>query len=186
MSDPVAAEPSEARGAEQEELLDAVRALSEEVGGLQAELQALRSQSRSLPIPGTDAPGWEDRPPAPLQSPAWVRSLDSPSFRGPAIPRLGLEIVFLLAVAVVCAIARLDTPAIVGVMGLAWGLVALTEWLAARRARQREELAYASLRHGTIYAEDPSWFGPPLERGELDAADEPGETATKLPPHSSD
>lgn len=185
MSDAVAAEPSEARGAEHDELLSAVRALSEEVGELHAELQEIRSQSR-LPVAGADAPGWEDRAPARLESPAWVRSLDSPSFRGPAIPRLLLEVVFLVAVALVSAIARLDTPAIVGVMALAWGLVALTEWLAARRARQREELAYASLRHGTIYAEDPSWFGPPLERGELDAVDEPAATATKLPPPSSD
>jgi hypothetical protein len=183
--DPVAADPSEERVAEQDELLDAVRSLSEEVGSLQTELQALRAQSRALPIPGVDAPGWEERAPTPLQSPAWVRSLDSPSLRGPAIPRLLVEIVFLIAVAIVCAIARLETPAIVGVMALAWGLVALTEWLAARRAREREELAYASLRHGTIYAEDPSWFGPPLERGELDAAGEQPETAAKLPPPSS-
>jgi hypothetical protein len=188
----MAVEPSETAkhghegGAEPEELLEAVRALGEEVGGLQAEVRALRSQSPSLPLP-SEAPGWESRAPARIDSPAWVRSLDSPSLRGPAVPRLLLEIVFLVAVAVVAAIARLDAAAIVAVMAIAWGLVALTEWLVARRARQREELAYAALRVGTIYAEDPSWFGPPLERSELDAAGgDDDDAGTRLPPPSAD
>ncbi len=187
----MAAEPSSTsdettRTVEDEELLDAVRALSEEVGGLHAELQALRSQSAALPLPA-DTPGWENRVPAVrLDSPAWVRSLDSPSLRGPAVPRLLLEILFLVSVAVVAAIARLDAPVIVAVMALAWGLVALTEWFAARRARQREELAYAALRVGTVYAEDPSWFGPPLERAALDPVDEADDTGARLPPPTSD
>jgi hypothetical protein len=184
----VAVEPSETardRSGDSEELLDAVRALTDEVGELQAEVQALRS-SRSLPLPA-DAPGWEERAaPARLDSPAWVRSLDTPALRGPAVPRLLLEIVFLVAVAIVAAIAQLETPVIVFVMAVAWGLVAVTEWLAARRAREREELVYAALRHGTVYAEDPSWFGPPLERTALDAPDEPRDTGTRLPPPSSD
>jgi Flp pilus assembly protein TadB len=182
-----AAEPSETANeaprveAAPEELLDAVRALTDEVGGLHAELEALRSQSQSLP-PSAERPGWGDRTPARLDSPAWVRSLDSPALRGPAVPRLLLEIVFLVAVAVVAAVARLDPPAIVAVMAIAWGLVALTEWLAARRARQREELAYAALRVGTVYAEDPSWFGPPLDRTALDVVDEVEDTGARLPP----
>jgi hypothetical protein len=48
---------------ETKELLGAVRALSAQVGGLQAELQALRAQSRPLP-PLVDAPAWEREPPA--------------------------------------------------------------------------------------------------------------------------
>jgi hypothetical protein len=188
----MAAEPSEttnevqAPGADEQGLVDAVRTLTEEVEGLQEELQALRSQGRLLPVPGRGDPGWDDRAPARLDSPAWVRSLDSPELRSVAVPRLLLETVFLVAVAVVAAVARLEPPVIVGVMVLSWLLVALTEWLAARRARQREELAYSHLRLGGVYAEDPSWFDPPDERTALDVVGESDAAAPKLPPAVSD
>ena len=78
-------------GAETSELLGAVRALSAQVGGLQAELHALRSQVRPLPEPA-DAPGWGDSPPARRESSPWVRTLERPGPRGPAVPRLLIEI----------------------------------------------------------------------------------------------
>ena len=63
MADPsettqVSVEPD---GSETSELLGAVQALSAQVGGLQTELHALRSQVRPLPEPA-DAPGWGDSP----------------------------------------------------------------------------------------------------------------------------
>ena len=113
------AEPSETTVASrtptsESELLGAVRALSEQVGELQAELQSLRSASRPLPPGQADAPGWEVDAPARRDASAWMRSVASPAAARPAVPRLLLEILFLVAVAVLAAVARLDTPLVVG------------------------------------------------------------------------
>jgi len=168
------------------ELLEAVRALSAQVGGLRAELQALRSQTRSLPQPGADAPGWGDGAPVRRDGSFWMRSLDSPRTRRPAVPRLALEVVFLVAVALAAAIAELDTPVVVAVMAGAWGLVALAEWTAARAARRRDEAVYGPLvGAGPAFAEDPSWFAPPVERTVLEELETGEDTAAKLPPPSS-
>jgi hypothetical protein len=149
---------------ETKELLGAVRALSAQVGGLQSELQALRAQSRPLP-PLVDAPDWDQAPPARREKSAWMRSLDRPGTRPPAVPRLLLEVVFLIAVAGAAAIAELDTAVIVLLMAAAWALVAVTEWLASRAAARHAELSAMPLSGaGGIYADDPSWFGPPVER----------------------
>src|SRR5262245_37805542 len=151
---------------DQDELLGAIRALSAQVGGLQSELQSLRSQGRAaLPPAGAGNPGWDDRAPVQRESSAWIRSLDGPIQRAPAIPRLFLEIVFLVAVAVACVIAELDTFLVILLMGGSWGLVALAEWLAAREAKQQAELALRPLTGtGGVLADDPSWFKPPVER----------------------
>jgi hypothetical protein len=184
MADPsettqVSADPSDAQ---QAELLGAVRALSAQVGGLQAELRSLRAQTRPLPAPEGDAPGWEDRTPARRESSAWIRSLDGPAPRAPAVPRLLLEIVFLAVVAVGVVLADLDAPAIVAVMAVAWLLVALAEWTAAQAAKRRGELVDSSLAGiGGVFADDPSWFAPPVERTELEVVEEGEDTATKLP-----
>jgi len=152
--------------AETVELLAAVRALSAQVGGLKAELQTLRAQTRSLPAAaGGDTPGWDVGAPARRSTARWVRSLDSPAVRRPVVPRLFLEIVFLVAVAVVAAIAKLDALGVVAVMGGAWLLVAIAEWTAAHAARLREEAVYGGLVGArTGFADDPSWFAPPVER----------------------
>jgi hypothetical protein len=152
---------------DQDELLGAIRALSAQVGGLQSELQSLRSQGRTaLPPAGSGTPGWDDnRAPVQRETSAWIRSLDGPIQRAPAIPRLFLEIVFLVAVAVACVIAELDTFVVILLMGGSWGLVALAEWLAAREAKQQAELALRPLSGmGGVLADDPSWFKPPVER----------------------
>jgi hypothetical protein len=52
-------------------------------------------------------------------------------------PRFVVEAAFLIAVAVVAAMRELTTPAIVGVMGGAWLLVAAIEWGVSRRAAAR-------------------------------------------------
>ena len=105
----------EPREPETNELLGAVRSLSAQVGGLQSELHALRAQVRPLPD-APDAPGWDESTPARRESSPWVRSLDRPGPRGPAVPRLLIEIVFLVAVALAAAIAELDPVVIVLLM----------------------------------------------------------------------
>lgn len=171
---------------ESEELLAAVRALATQVGGLQAELEALRAQPRQLPTPGEERPGWDDRMPAQRESAAWVRSLDTPRLRRAAIPWLALEILFLVAVAVLAAVAGLSAPAVVAVMVGAWLLVALAEWMTARAERRDDELVYGTVTPGsTALSQDPSWFDPPVERTALEITDPGGATATRLPPPSS-
>jgi hypothetical protein len=159
-----AAEPEAA------ELLDAIRSMSAQIGSLQTELQGLRAQARGG-LPPTEArelPGWDDRTQAQRQSSQpWIRSLDGPGPRQPAVPRLLLEVVFLVVVSVAVALAQLDPPVIVAVIAAAWALVALAEWLAAREARRKAELSLAPFAGGVL-ADDPSWFSPPVERVPLE------------------
>jgi hypothetical protein len=180
------------------ELLDAVRALSAQVGGLQAELQALRAQSRSLPEPA-DAPTWDRSAPVRREKSAWMRSLDRPGPRPPAVPRLVLEVVFLVAVAGAAAIADLEPAVIVALMAIAWGLVVAVEWLASRAAQRHAEISAMPLAgSGGFFADDPSWFAPPLEREAVEPAgddvevdedtghDEGSAAAPRLPPRVED
>jgi len=187
MADPsettqVSLEPHEP---EASELLGAVRALSAQVGGLQAELHALRAQVRPLPdVP--DAPGWDESAPARRESSPWVRSLDRPGPRGPAVPRLVIEVAFLVAVALAAAIADLDPVVVVLLMAGAWALVALVEWIGARAARRHAQVSDAPLaRAGAYFAEDPSWFGPPVERTAVEAGEDAA-ARTRLPAPSED
>ncbi|MBM2822948.1 MAG: hypothetical protein HW413_1694 [Thermoleophilia bacterium] len=168
---------------ESEELLAAVRALATQVAGLQSELQTLRAQPRSLPVPDEERPGWDDRMPAQRESAAWVRSLDTPAARRAAVPWLALEIVFIVAVAVLAVIAGLDAPAVVAVMVGAWLLVALAEWTAARAARRDDALVYGTTAPvGPAVSQDPSWFAPPVERTALEITDVGETTPARLPP----
>ena len=114
MADPsettqVSREPAEH---ETEELVGAVRTLASQVGSLQDDVHALRQEARGLPAADGERPGWEEGRPVVRESPAWVRSVDSPGSRGVAVPWLLLEIVFLVAVAVLAAVAGLDAPVI--------------------------------------------------------------------------
>lgn len=171
----------EPREPEASELLGAVRALSVQVGGLQAELQALRSQVRPLPE-AQDAPGWDKSAPAPRESSPWVRSLDRPGPRGPAVPRLLIEVVFLVAVALAAAIAELDPVVIVLLMAGAWALVAVAEWSVARAALRHAQVLEAPLAGaGAYFGEDPAWFGPPVERTVTEAGESADNTQTRLP-----
>jgi hypothetical protein len=186
-------------GPDSAELLGAVRALSAQVGGLQAELQALRAQARALPESTADAPRWDELAPARAERSVWMRSLEGPGPRPPAVPRLVLEVVFLIAVAAGAAIAELD-PVVIGLlMAGAWIVVALAEWIAARAAGRRAELSAMPLAGaGAVFADDPSWFAPPVERTVLEAvgdtqdgfddtqAGEESVTPTRLPPPPED
>jgi len=172
---------------ESEELLAAVRALATQVGDLQAELQALRAQPRSLPVPDGEPPGWDDGMPAQRETSAWVRSLDTPTARRAGVPWLALEIVFLVAIAVLAAVAGLEAPAVVAVMVGAWLLVALAEWIAARAARRDDALVYRTMTPGSpVLSQDPSWFEPPVERTALEISGTDENTATRLPPAPSE
>jgi hypothetical protein len=173
---------------DREELLAAIRALSAQVGGLQSEVHSLRAQqgrTAALPAAGSDVPGWE-RAPARRESSPWIRSLDGPVSRAPAVPRLLLEVVFLVLVAVGAVIAKLDTLVIVGLMIVAWGLVALSEWFAARAAKEQAEIALRPLAGlGGVLADDPAWFRPPVERSVLEpvpSAEDDEDTQDKLKP----
>lgn len=164
-----------------DDVLAAVHALSAQVRSLQAELRTIRVQTRSLPAAGPESPGWDESVDTYREAPTWVRSLDGPGRRQPAVPRLLLEIVFLAGVAVACAIAKLDTSVIAAVMAGAWVLVVLAEWTAARAERRRVETVYVPLQvSGGSIPQDPSWFAPPVERTSLDVAGDAENTADGL------
>lgn len=169
---------------ETRELLDAVRSLAAQVGSLQADVQALRSGA--LPAADGDAHGWDERPAARQESPPWVRTLDSPGTRRPTVPRLVVEILFLVAVAAVAAIAQLDAVAIVVVMAAAWGLVAAAEWAASREAEKREAALLRSGLAATAVRDDASWFGPPSLARVAPVASADEDTAARLPPRPDD
>jgi len=174
----VSREPTE----HEAELVAAVRSLAAQVGSLKDDVQALRAEARALPTGETDRHGWDEGGPVAREGPAWVRSVDSPRARGIAIPWLLLEILFLVAVAVLCAVAGLDTSAIVGVMIAAWLLVALAEWLAARAGTQRHALVYgAASPLAAPVRDDRSWFAANGDDTLLDApsAERP---PARLPP----
>ena len=187
MADPsettqVSREPAEP---EAEELLAAVRALAAQVAGLQAELQTLRAQAHPLPAEDGERPGWDDGV-AYRESAAWVRSLDTPTMRRAAVPWLLLEILFLVAVAILSAVAGLDATAVIGVMAGAWLLVVLAEWMAARVESRHDAIMYGSFAPvSAAPPQDPSWFAPPVERTALDIADATESTDTRLTPPAS-
>ncbi len=180
------AEPSEttlaSRASEtpsETELLGAVRALSDQVGGLQAELQSLRASSRPLPGGEGDVAGWEVDAPARRDGSLWMHSVASPGAGRPAVPRLLVEILFLVAVACLAAVARLETPLVIAVMAGAWALVAAAEWATDRSARLGAEAAFG---RSTPAGSVGSW-SPPQSAGYEVAATEP---TAKLPPPAAD
>jgi hypothetical protein len=174
-------EQREAAGADASaEVLEALRALCEQVGELRAEVASLRLAQAPLPRTTEEATGWEQQPLPASAGPMWARSLESPLPRRPAIPRLALEIAFLVAVAAAAALARLAPLVIVGVVGSAWALVAAIEWLAWRSAKREQELLARLTVAGPPVESDLSWFAPPLEQtAELE---EPPPRTAKLPP----
>jgi hypothetical protein len=189
MADPsettqVSREPAEQ---EPDELLGAVRALAAQVGSLQEDVASLRHEARVLPAADGDRPGWEDaaHQAAVRESPAWVRSVDTPGVRGVAVPWLVLEIVFLVAVAVLAAVAGLDAPVIAAVMVVAWLLVAVGEWALARGAMREHALVYGAAEPPLPgVPDDPLWFDAGTDETSLDVVEE--RTATRLPPPQPD
>ncbi|MCS7006969.1 MAG: hypothetical protein RMM28_03160 [Thermoleophilia bacterium] len=162
------------------EIAAALRALAEEVGELRRELETLRDGPRPLPAATQGAHGWEAQAAPVTSGPLWARGLESPSPRRPTIPRLALEIAFLLAIATLAGVASLEPPVIVGLLAAAWALVALSEWLAWRSSRREAELLAGIARSEPHLGSDLGWLVPPLEHtAELD---EVSASTTKLPP----
>lgn len=164
------------------DLVGALRALAAQVGNLQADVQALRAESRALPVGEADRHGWEDATPIVREGPAWVRSVDSPQSRGLAIPWLLLEIAFLVAVAVLAVVADLEPYAIAGVMIVAWALVAVAEWLTTRGERRGRQLVYSVATPAPVPPpDDRAWLGTNGDDAMLDAPSEERPPA-RLPP----
>lgn len=166
------------------EIADAVRELSDRIEALQADVRRLGGPG--LP---TSEPGWNDDPsdPAPTPSFAWVSSVGVPVRRRHAVPRLLLEVLFLIGVATAAAIAELDAPVIAGVMAASWALVALIEWAGSRADRKRDAIpTFTPAPEVEPRAADPSWFIPPVEHTLLEPAPDSPTTVTKLPPAPQD
>jgi hypothetical protein len=170
---------------ETSELLGAVRTLARQVGSLQDEVAALRQEGRGLPTADGEQPGWDDGQPVVRESPAWVRSVDSPGARRIAVPWLLVEVVFLVAVAVLAAVAGLDPVVIAVVMAVAWLLVAAGEWAMARTAVREHVLIYGGAAAKPPVPDDPVWFAASGEETALDVGRD-DRTATRLPPPQPD
>lgn len=165
----------------QDDVVAALRALAAQVGSLQADVQALRSESRGLPAGDSDRHGWDESAPIVREGPAWVRSVDAPRPRRLPVPWLVLEAGFLVAVAVLAIVADLEPYAIASVMVVAWLLVALSEWLAARGERHERELVYRAATPVTPPTEDRTWLAANGDETLLDAPPQERPPA-RLPP----
>jgi hypothetical protein len=168
-----------------DDLTTVVRELSDRIETLQADVRRLGGPG----LPGSD-PGWssEDAAPAEATSYAWVNSIESPLRRRRTVPRLPLEVLFLVGVATAAGVAELDAPVIAGVMAASWLLVALIEWAASRADRSRDAYAYPRIEPLTPaepLPADPSWFVPPVEHTLVEQADSPT-AVTRLPPPLQD
>jgi hypothetical protein len=167
------------------ELAESVRVLTDRIEALQADVRRLGG---SAALPSTD-PGWDDRGSdveAAAPSYAWVGALEPRIRRRPAVPRVLLESMFLIAVALGCALAELDGPVIAAVMAGAWVLVALIEWTSARADARRDDIV-VTFAEPEQAPPDPSWLVPPVERTLHDAAAGGDATQiTRLPAAPSD
>ena len=168
-------------GDDAEDMLAAVRSLATQVGSLQTELHSLRQDARALPSENGERPGWEEGRPVVRESPSWVRSVDSPRPRSLSVPWLLIEILFLVGVATLAAVAGLDPIAIGGLMIGAWLLVAAGEWAAARGRMRERAFAYGPATTQGTLPDDPSWFDANGGETALDLT--AGDRApTRLPP----
>jgi hypothetical protein len=178
----VSATEHTAHGSEpgQDELTAVVRDLSDRIEALQADVRRLGGPG--LP---TGEPGWsgQESDPAPAPSYAWVTSVGAPVRRRRSVPRLLLEVVFLIGVAVAVTVAELDVAAIAGIMAGSWVLVALIEWAGSRADRRREAVPMIEpIAPAEPLPADPSWFVPPVEHTLVESAADSPTAVTRLPP----
>jgi hypothetical protein len=131
-------------------------------------------------LPGSDLPSAD-----------WVATVPPPLARGLTVPRLALEGVFLLLVAVLAGLADLGPAWIVLVMVVAWALVALGEWAAAaKRSRWRlDEIAPAVVVPRPEAADSTGpWDMPVVESTAVDSPEPDSESktiVTKLPENTA-
>ena len=157
---------------------DRVRELESVASELRAELKAVRAE-RTAPAryEDEDWPAEAQLPNGGLApSPDWVAAVPPPFARGPAVPRLVVEGVFLLLVAVLAGLADLSAAWIVLVMAVAWSLVALAEWAAAaKRARWRLDEIAPTAGAGSDPAADSTgpWDMPVVEATVIESGPDP-------------
>src|SRR2546427_604887 len=99
--------------------LESVEVFSRQAADLRADLRSIR------------AAGWSPYPRGYPVAPTPSLGFDLP----PAVPRIALEVVFLIVVAVIVAVANFNALAIVFVMLIAFAITALVEWIASREHR---------------------------------------------------
>ena len=167
-----------------DELTTVVRDLSDRIEALQADVRRLGGPG----LPSGD-PGWSSEetgsPAAP--SYAWVTSVGAPVRRRRTVPRLFLEVLFLIGVAVAATIAELDAAMIAGVMAGSWALVALIEWAGSRADRRRDVAPpIEQIAPAVPLPADPSWFVPPVEHTLVEPAADSPTAVTRLPPPPHD
>lgn len=169
---------------QEDELTTVVRDLSDRIEALQADV-------RRLGGPGLPAgePGWEgevaSQPSA--SSYAWVSSVGAPIRQRRAVPRLFLEVLFLIGVATAATIAEPDVPTIAGLMVGSWVLVALIEWAGSRADRHRDAVPRIEpIAPAEPLPADPSWFVPPVEHTLVEPAADSPTAVTRLPPPAQD
>ena len=163
-----------------------VRELEEVADELRGELRALRAE-RGAPSPRAVADE-EHWPTGVDASPDWVAAVPAPLTRPTPVPRLVLEGVFLLLVALFAGLADLSVPWIVLVMSIAWALVVAGEWAsAAKRARWRLDEIAPAVAEGAADTTGP-WDMPVVEATVVDAGPDPESqtVVTKLPAESEE
>jgi hypothetical protein len=167
---------------------DRVRELESVASELRAELHSLRAE-RTGPTRFDDEhwPATTGLTGDALPSADWVSTVPPPLGRGLRVPRLAVEGLFLLLVAVLAGLADLRPAWIVLVMVVAWALVALAEWAAAaKRSRWRlDEIAPAVVvpEPGAADSTGP-WDMPVVETTAVDVPEPASESQTivaKLP-----
>jgi hypothetical protein len=182
----VSATEHTAHGSEPEqddELTTVVRDLADRIEALQADVRRLGGPG----LPSGD-PGWsgEDAVPPTTPSYAWVASIGAPVRRRRAVPRLFLEVLFLIGVAAAATIAELDAATIAALMAGSWVLVALIEWAGSRADRRRDVMPLIEPIEPIAPAEplpaDPSWFVPPVEHTLVEPPADSPTAITRLPP----
>jgi hypothetical protein len=151
---------------------DRVRELEEVANELRAELHALRvERAPAPPAPHVDAERWPVDPEG--VAPDWVAAVPAPLVRPTPVPRIALESLFLLLVALFAGLADLTVPWIVLVMTAAWALVVVGEWAAAaKRARWRLDEVAPAVAAGAADTTGP-WDMPVVEATVVDAGPDP-------------
>jgi len=160
--------------------LEAVEVFRRDADALRNDLRALRA----LGLGGASS------------QPAWATQ--TYTRERPAVPaaviRLAAESALIVAVAVIAGVAKFSSVVIVILMAVAFAIVALSEWLAARARFIPPAVAFISEGDPAPYVEAPPpapWEAPALEPGEdtepdaLTIVEEPGEDVAVADPWES-
>ncbi len=174
---------------------DRVRELESVAVELRSELRALRRERAARtptvgPAPrGLDEEAWPSEPGS-VPAPDWIASVPPPVLRPVTVPRLVLEGIFLLLVALFAGLAELSATWIVLLMVVAWTLVAVSEWAAAaKRARWRLDEIPAPIEQPGAAGESTGPWSMPVVHATVVVAPDESESHTvvaKLPAEPSD